>query len=721
MRDILFIFPPALNNPGLFKYHLGSAYLQAILENENILSAQYVCNESKNIIETTKSIFEYSPKIVGFTVYDSNFGISLKLAKSIKDYDSNTHIIFGGPTTTFSADYILNKHPQVDFCVHGEAESRIKDIVSVLLSNPVNPREGLSSIPGISWSYNGHIHSTGGIPLAEVNADANLDDLPSPYLTGILHDGEPGLLTGRGCNQKCIFCSFAVLGGNRLRVHSIERVLEELDYIEHQMATNGKNGIISIYDDTFTLVPSRVSAICEEIIKRGIKLDLSCITRADKVDKELLTLMKNAGFGTIAFGLESSSPRVLRAIGKVRPPDFDDPDLFPEIDFVNKMRQNVNIANDLGFNVTISIILGLPSETEKDAIETLRFVDKLPIKTYMHNILKVFPGTPLWDIKDDYKIKTKLDTLGLPITYGYEYDPFMIAANNNASERFKIKHIKLASIEALFSCSPNPALKSSGLFYVILKSPRLSHDVAQWLSDNLDIGGYLLQIYNNKNNNDISQQIKTDQWTASKYLIPARNYIQILNKYNEEGLDIFSINLKTIKFRDEQLNRYSFIRSSRTSTVLIDWILNKHRECDVFHPDDLNACIGVIERENEKRHSENYYDYMNCGLPPMIVHHERLTDDDALCLKLNRIEIDYQNNIRVCSHGEVIGKVGDSISDLKARLLAYAIDDEKRKCPFNNLLAIKHKIDHSSKLTRNIISWIVAFANIEYLIMSARH
>ncbi|MBD3317946.1 MAG: hypothetical protein GF344_19350 [Chitinivibrionales bacterium] len=50
----------------------------------------------------------------------------------------------------------------------------------------------------------------------------------------------------------------------------------------------------------------------------------SCITRADKVDEELLDLMKAAGFVAIAFGLESAVASVLRNIGKVNPLHIDD-------------------------------------------------------------------------------------------------------------------------------------------------------------------------------------------------------------------------------------------------------------------------------------------------------------------------------------------------------------------------------------------------------------
>ena len=66
--------------------------------------------------------------------------------------------------------------------------------------------------------------------------------------------------------------------------------------------------MISIHDDTFTLLGPRAKTLCQAIIERKLGLALSCITRADTVDDELLRLLRRAGFVSIAFGLESAVP-----------------------------------------------------------------------------------------------------------------------------------------------------------------------------------------------------------------------------------------------------------------------------------------------------------------------------------------------------------------------------------------------------------------------------
>ncbi len=225
--------------------------------------------------------------------------------------------------------------------------------------------------------------------------ESALDSTPSPYVSGILCDGRVGVLSGRGCTHHCQYCCFAALGRKTLRLHSTDRVLAELECIAERQKRAGKTYVVPIHDDTFTLVPERAKRLCQAIIDRELKLVLSCITRADTIDEELLILMRAAGFVSLAFGLESAVPSVLRATGKVRPPGFPSPDFGPEKRFLEQVKQSVCKAKDLGFNVGVSIILGLPTESAEDGAATLRFVKELPVDFYMHNFLWVFPGTPL--------------------------------------------------------------------------------------------------------------------------------------------------------------------------------------------------------------------------------------------------------------------------------------------------------------------------------------
>jgi len=71
-----------------------------------------------------------------------------------------------------------------------------------------------------------------------------------------------------------------------------------------------------IGDPNFTANRERTIKLMEEKIKKGIKSPFWCQTRVDQVDKDLLTLMREAGLDIIGFGLESGSSNVLNEMQK---------------------------------------------------------------------------------------------------------------------------------------------------------------------------------------------------------------------------------------------------------------------------------------------------------------------------------------------------------------------------------------------------------------------
>ena len=110
-----------------------------------------------------------------------------------------------------------------------------------------------------------------------------------------------------------------------------------------------KIGSVPIFDDTFTIIPARAKKICEKIIENDITVPLNCITRCDKMSIELLDLMKQAGFKAIGFSLESAVPRVLRTIGKVKPPNCRSSENFEEEkDFIEKFKNMTTYAKKIG-------------------------------------------------------------------------------------------------------------------------------------------------------------------------------------------------------------------------------------------------------------------------------------------------------------------------------------------------------------------------------------
>jgi radical SAM superfamily enzyme YgiQ (UPF0313 family) len=676
--DILFVFPPAPGNAGAFKNHLGVAYLRAALARDGLTTAQYLNRNPGTIDSVAADILGRKSPIVGFTVYDSNARLCIALAQSIKRQNPQIQIVFGGPTATFSARPLMDQHAVIDACVMGEAEETAARIFSELLGG-----RGLDDTqPGVAFRKDGEVVCTALPPLVgacQAEVQGALDVTPSPYLSGILADGEAGVLTGRGCTHHCQYCCFAALGRMRLRLHSIERVVAELEFIAAQQKRTGRRLPVSIQDDAFTLVPSRARALCQAIAERKLNLSLVCSTRADTVNEELIKLMREAGFGAIAFGLESAVPSVLRATGKVRPPDWHDPDLAPERQFLERLKHSVFLAKKHGFRVAVSIILGLPGETPTDGAETLRFAKELAADSYVHNFLHIYTGTPLWPTYQKYGIACTTNDIGLPETTEYAYDLRTLKPGPNCMLREDTKLVRLLATDAFYSCAASSSA-AKGVGTIILEAEELSSQVADWLQSILSVGGLVVQVCPATKGNKNWLTLKEDQSALRKHLVPIRHYIRARLKKKVGGYERWDIACSSVDaFRIREPAAFS-ITTSTLATPLIAWAKGRQTKANVCEickylrqPRQLIRLMDRIEAQDS-----------TCALqqmsaPPKVKYSGRWFRGKAPCLSLTRLEISESGEIRTCRQGESIGTVGDSPKVMSKRLAQLAAIAARRR------------------------------------------
>ena len=679
--DVVFVFPPAHENRGAFRYHLGVSYLRAALARDQISTVQYLNRNPGTVDSVADDLLKHRPGVVGFTVYDTNLALSIALARSIKRKRRGVRVVFGGPSPSFCAAQILASQPDVDACVVGEAEDTGARIVTRLLE----PGDLHEVPPGLAVRRDGEIVGTALPPLvgradsAGLPFDSTLDVVPSPYLTGALDDGRTGILTGRGCTHHCQYCCFAALGRKTLRLHSTERVLSELHCIAGLQKRHRQRYIVPIHDDAFTLLPARAKALCQAIIDRGLRLTLSCITRADAVDEELLRLMREAGFISVAFGLESAVPSVLRAIGKVRPPEWRNPDLEPEREFVERVRNSVITAKKHGFNVGVSIILGLPTETPEDARTTLRFVKSLPIDSYMHNFLVVYPGTPLWATHERYGITCTVDSTGLPLTNGYAYDPAKIRPLRRCSLEQDADVIKTLAIEALQGCEVS--LRSrGGTSIAVLRGRELTRECADWLARILDVGSTLVHLYQGATRTRESLQISDDRCTFFDCLVPARHYIQVLCLPEERGIARWMLACASVDFYAAHRPKLVSFSTSDGPVPLLGWLAGTPTDCALCDVRDVLRRPNGLRRFLDGAATENMGQRLRrMPVPPALEYPGRWLGRRAPCLPLTRIEVDAKGLVRPCRHSEPIGVVGDERRVLRRRLRSLAARAELRR------------------------------------------
>jgi radical SAM superfamily enzyme YgiQ (UPF0313 family) len=189
------------------------------------------------------------------------------------------------------------------------------------------------------------------------------------------------IVTTRGCPYECKFCASPKLWKRKIRFRSPKNVVDEIEHLVNLFGVRE----IHFEDDNLTLRREHVEGICNLMLERGIKVSWACPNgvRADKLDPQLLRLMKKAGCYYLAFGVESGNQEILDNINKhIR---------------LNTIRDAVVMAENEGIMTQGFFIFGLPGETMQTIEGTIRFAKSMPLSRAQFLLLDVLPGSALWD------------------------------------------------------------------------------------------------------------------------------------------------------------------------------------------------------------------------------------------------------------------------------------------------------------------------------------
>jgi len=386
---VLLINPPYFNSKykfiGLVAPPLGIAYMAAVLE-QNDIAVEIIDAAALEMSWETleREIKRTSPQLVAVTALTPTIDQALQTAELAKKTCPQATVVMGGYHPTFNYQEILEKD-YVDIVIRGEGEYTLLELVQTL-------EEGgdLKNVKGIAYQ-------DGVTPPRPLIAD--LDELPFParhllpmdhykILNMKLHTAT--LISGRGCPMQCSFCASAALHGNKLRMRSAQNVVDEMEHL----INDHDAGMIAFMDDTFTLKPSRVAEICDEIIKRDLDTYWGCTARADTLSDELLQKLSDSGCITLFLGVESADQQQLDRVNKQMT--------------IDKIRQAFKLSRENDIRTIASVVLGMPGDT-KDSIErTIKFVRELNPSYALFSLATPYPGTRFYqEAVQDNLIKVK--------------------------------------------------------------------------------------------------------------------------------------------------------------------------------------------------------------------------------------------------------------------------------------------------------------------------
>lgn len=301
-------------------------------------------------------------EVFGFSCWTANRRGVAFAAELVKARHPKAHVVVGGPHATPLARELLKHHAAIDTVCTGESDETFLELVDRLTRGA--PLHGLAG----AWARN-----VGGV-IEEGPERANvrdLDDLEAVQR----HFDTHILMTSRGCPWACTFCGAENTWGRGFRANSIDYVLDSMTSVLARLPVK----MIQIKDDTFTTNKKRVVELCQAIRARGLKFLWSCDTRVDLLTDELLREMRLAGCQRLSLGVESGSPRILKAIDKKITPE--------------EILVSTNLAKKYGIKVRYYMMLGNRGETAESFGETLQFLQQAKPHEYIFSCLSVYPGT----------------------------------------------------------------------------------------------------------------------------------------------------------------------------------------------------------------------------------------------------------------------------------------------------------------------------------------
>jgi anaerobic magnesium-protoporphyrin IX monomethyl ester cyclase len=405
---------------------LGLLYISAWLDKHEIANEVF-----DTTFASSDELFSYliatQPAIIGIYVNLMTKPNALRLINEARKLIPGVKIILGGPEVTHSAEKFLRAGS--DAIVIGEGEQTFLELVQCTLYG----KSFNSSIAGIAFLDGDRFVQT-----TEREKLRDLDELPMPAREKInLHKyleawkkahgrNAMSVSTMRGCPYTCKWCSRAVYGLSYRR-RSPGKVVEELENIVKQYHPD----TFWFVDDVFTISHKWLSCFKEELESAKLKIAYECITRADRLNEEVIHMLKDTGCFRVWIGAESGSQKVI--------------DLMDRRVDVSQVREMIRLTRKHQMEAGTFIMLGYPGETEADIYETIQHLKESDPDHFTITLAYPIRGTELFDevemTNGDLSWSSSTDReIDFKRTYARKYYDFAVRRVVNEVNYFKSRN-----------------------------------------------------------------------------------------------------------------------------------------------------------------------------------------------------------------------------------------------------------------------------------------
>lgn len=352
---------------------LGLMYLYSYLHQKVDVSILDM-NLHNMVVEDIDSYLQtLQPDMVGITCVISKWVTVRELARQIKRYNKDIQIVLGGVNPSLYTFETL-QCTDIDYVIRGFGQKPLEALCK-------NFKAGIIQ-HNIERCFTRLNYPT-NIPGSFSFEDIDLYPLPDRQVLSPTEYTLPyfpvnpttSVLSSFGCPFKCHFCQCQTF--KPIVIRQVDKVVNELVEIQNL-------GIKSVMfqDELFVMSRARVERLCKAMTEAHIELCWSIRARANPIDVDCLKLMKDLGCFNIHMGIESGNARILKKMNKNTT--------------VEQIREAVARIKAVGLLCSASFMLGYPSETEEEILETIDFAASLALDNTQFYVTIPSPRTILY-------------------------------------------------------------------------------------------------------------------------------------------------------------------------------------------------------------------------------------------------------------------------------------------------------------------------------------
>jgi anaerobic magnesium-protoporphyrin IX monomethyl ester cyclase len=319
-------------------------------------------------------------------------------------HEAGWKTIVGGPEPgAYALEYLQSG---ANYVVFGEGELTMQELLEAFRADDT---AACTTISGLAY-----LDATGNMQENPPrNQIADLDSQPWPARHAIdiaryvktwrdAHGkGSINFITARGCPYKCRWCSHQVFGQTHRR-RTPRLVVDEVEWLLQTYSPD----MVWVSDDVFTINHQWLRDYAREMRLRGLRIPFECISRADRLNPEMLDLLAELGCFRIWIGSESGSQRILDSMDRgVK---------------IEQVQQAVAMSRERGIESGMFLMWGYEGEELEDIEATIKHVSISKPDVFFTTVSYPIKGTPYyqkissrlvqlkpWGVSSDREIKIK--------------------------------------------------------------------------------------------------------------------------------------------------------------------------------------------------------------------------------------------------------------------------------------------------------------------------